>query len=349
MMTSKKKKKLKTEMSTRAIVLNGSGGPELFSEKHVTLAELGALDLLIDVKASASNPVDIKARKSNTTPDRVVGFDGAGVVKAVGKDVTRFKPGDRVFWAGNIGLKGSFAEHQVVDSRIVGHAPASLDFAAAAAWPLVALTAWEPLFESLRLPLDGSASKLVFLFIGGAGGVGSAAIQVAKHVLKSEIIIASASRPESAEWCKKLGATHVVDHTKPLKDELARIGVAAVDIAFCGVDLDKHYDAIVEVARCGSHIIGITFGDPTRINVAKLFWPKRLTLTMHLMFGRPVTGEHPELQGQILDRVAKLIDEKKFVPIDHTHLDGLTVENVRKAQELQESGAQIGKIVLKHQ
>lgn len=334
--------------TTRAIVLNGQGGVDLFSEKQVTLSALGPLDLLIDVKASASNPVDVKCRKSNTTPDRVLGFDGAGVVLQTGAEVTRFKAGDRVFWAGNIGLSGSFAERQVVDSRIVGHAPASLDFAAAAAWPLVALTAWEPLFESLRLPLDGSASKLVFLFLGGAGGVGSAALQVAKHVLKAETIIASASRPESAEWCKKLGATHIVDHTKGLKDELARIGVDAVDIAFCGVDLDKHYDAIVEVARCASHIIGITFGDPSKINVAKMFWPKRLTLTMHLMFGRPVTGVQPQLQGAILDRVAQLIDEKKFLPIDNTHLDGLTVANVRKAQELQESGAQIGKIVLKH-
>jgi zinc-binding alcohol dehydrogenase family protein len=335
----------------RAIVANGQGGPEVLSEKHVPVPVPGDEDLLIEVKASATNPVDIKARKSNTTPDRILGFDGAGIVRALGAkvDATRFKVGDEVFWAGNLFKAGSFADYEVVDARIVAHKPRSLDFGAAAAVPLVALTAWEPLFENLRLPLDGSASDRVFLFIGGAGGVGSAALQVAKHVLKAKTIIATASRPETEEFCRKLGATHVINHRKNLKEELTRIGVSGVDIAYCGVDLDLHYDNIIPIMNMGGAIIAITVGaNADNIKVSKLFFPNRLTLSFEIMFGRPITGTKPELQGRILEAVAKLIDDKLFQRIDTQTFKGLTLENVNKALEIQESSAAIGKIVIEH-
>lgn len=334
-----------------AIVANGQGGPEVLSEKQVPIPVPGDDDLLIEVKSSATNPVDVKARKGNSTPDRILGFDGAGIVRALGSkvDASRFKVGDEVYWAGNLFKSGSFSAFQTVDARIVAHKPKSLDFAAASAIPLVALTAWEPLFENLRLPLDGSASDRVFLFIGGAGGVGSAAIQIAKHVLKSTTIIATASRPESEEFCRKLGATHVIDHKKNLKEELTRIGVAGVDIAYCGVDLDLHYDNIIPIMNMGGHIIAITVGaNADKISVAKLFFPNRLTLSFEIMFGRPITNSKPELQGRILDAVAKLVDDKLFQRIDTRTFKGLTLDNVKQALQIQESSAAIGKIVIEH-
>jgi NADPH:quinone reductase len=336
--------------TTHAIVANGSGGLETLSAKEIEVAAPAELELLIEVKASALNPVDAKARASNTVRDRVLGFDGAGVVRKLGSrvDATRFAVGDRVFWAGNIQKQGSFAGLQLVDSRIVGKCPQSIDFARAAALPLVSLTAWEPLFENLRLPLDGSESSQVVLVVGGAGGVGSAVIQIAKHVLKSETIIATASRVESADWCRKLGATHIIDHSKNLSEELKRVGVEAVDIAYCTVDLDRHYDNLIPLMRMGGAIVGITFGDATKVNPAKLFWPKRLTLVLELMFGRAIANHKPELQGAILDKIAQLVDDKLFLPIDTLHLKGLTLENVRRGMEQQATAATCGKIVIEH-
>ena len=334
----------------KAIVVNGKGGVETLSEKQVALPTVGAHDLLLEVRASAANPVDVKQRKSNSTPDRVLGFDGSGIVKALGDQVdkTRFAVGDEVFWAGSITRPGSFAQFEAVDARAVAKKPKSLDFGAAAAIPLVALTAFEPIFENLRLPLDGSAANKVVLIVGGAGGVGSAVIQVAKHLLRSQTIIATASRPETEEWCRNLGATHIINHRKSLREELDRIGVAGVDIAYVTTDLDLHYDGVIPCMNVAGAIIAITLGaNADKVAVNKLFW-RRLTLSFELMFARLVGDAEVHLQGQALDVFAKLVDEGKFKPIHTTTLKGLTVENVKKSQELLESSSTIGKIVIEH-
>lgn len=329
----------------------GKGGVETLSEKTMPEPELREYDLLVEVKAAAVNPVDGKNRSHNMAggDEKILGYDGAGVVKQVGAkvDAQRFAIGAEVYFAGDLTRNGSNAEFIAIDSRIVGLKPKSLSFAEAAAVPLVALTVWEPLFESLRLATDGSDGKgKSILIVNGAGGVGSAAIQIAKLVGGFENVVATASRPETEEWVKSLGATHVINHRKDLAEELKRVGVNSVDVSFCCVDLELHYDKLVEVTNMGGSIISITFGDPTKIDVSKLFFPKRLTLSFEIMFGRIILGVEPERQGAVLDNVAKLIDEGKFKSIANKTFNGLSVENVKAAQELQDSGKAIGKIVI---
>ncbi len=185
-------------------------------------------DLLVAVEAVSVNPVDTKVRRSATPPAgeaRILGWDAAGLVRAVGPEVVGFKPGDAVFYAGAIDRPGSNAEFHLVDERIVGHKPQSLSFAEAAALPLTAITAWEMLFDRLRIKdLVPGAAKAV-LIVGGAGGVGSIAIQLARK-LTDLTVIATASRPETRDWAAKLGAHHVVDHGKPLSSEIEALGLA---------------------------------------------------------------------------------------------------------------------------
>ena len=190
----------------------------------------GAHDLLVRVEAVSMNPVDTKVRAPKPQVEaqpKVLGYDAAGVVEAVGDGVTLFKPGDAVWYAGDITRSGSNAQYQLVDERIVGRKPANFDFANAAALPLTAITAWELLFQRMRFDADGADRGRSLLIIGGAGGVGSIAIQLARRA--GLVVIATASRPETIEWCIQMGAQHVIDHRQPLKPQLQALGFSEVD------------------------------------------------------------------------------------------------------------------------
>lgn len=206
-------------------------------------------DLLVEVKAVSVNPVDTKVRASSGSIHgdwRVLGWDAAGVVRAVGPEVRGFEPGDEVFYAGSIARDGTNAELHLVDERIVGKKPASLDWAEAAALPLTAITAWEALFErlSVRTPVAGAAHAL--LIVGGAGGVGSMAIQLARQVPEL-IVIATASRPETQAWVGELGAHHVIDHRQPLARQVANLGIGAPAFVFSTTHTDEHIEQIAEL------------------------------------------------------------------------------------------------------
>ena len=206
-------------------------------------------DLLVEVKAVSVNPVDTKVRKSALPSEgqahKVLGWDASGIVKAVGPDVTLFQPGDRVWYAGSIARAGTNSERHLVDERIVGHMPQSLDFAQAAALPLTAITAWEMLFDRLGIAPGKQPTQKTLLVIGASGGVGSILTQLATR-LTSLTVIGTASRPETQAWVKALGAHHVIDHSRPLTEELKRIGHPQVDLIVSLTQTDAHFDQIVE-------------------------------------------------------------------------------------------------------
>ena len=192
----------------------------------------GPNDLLVEVRGISVNPVDVKVRANRQPPDgqpRILGFDAAGVVKDAGAAVTRFNPGDEVFYAGDFTRPGTNAEFHVVDERIVGRKPSSLGFAEAAAMPLTSITAWEILFDSFALE-EGEGAGESLLVVGGAGGVGSILIQLAKK-LTGLTVIATASRPDTQAWVEKMGADHVVNHANPLAEEMRALGIAHRDMS----------------------------------------------------------------------------------------------------------------------
>lgn len=256
--------------------------------ENITLAEPTAtgFDLLVEIKAISVNPVDTKIRASSSAPAgeyKIIGWDAVGVVKAVGEKVSLFNVGDEVWYAGDISRSGSYAEYQLVDERIVGHKPKSLTYTQAAALPLTGITAWEILFDRLALPQDGSATDARILIIGAAGGVGSIITQLAVKLTGAEVI-GTASRPESAAWVHKLGADAVIDHTKPLSQELANIGITDVTHVISLTQTDQHFDEIVQVLKPQGKLALID--DPKGpLDVMKL---KRKSLSLHweLMFTR---------------------------------------------------------------
>lgn len=243
-------------MSVKAIAVNPEN-PSTFVEITPPMPQPGEYDLLVEVKAVSVNPVDTKVHagiaKSGLKEPRILGWDASGIVKAVGAGVTGFKPGDEVWYAGDITRPGSNTTHQLIDARIVGHKPANLGWASAAALPLTALTAWEGLFERLKIQ-DADADKTL-LIIGGAGGVGSLAIPFAKHNSKVKIV-ATASREDSARWCRDRGADVVVNY-RDLKGELAKQGLTFVDYVFILNDTDGHWDAVSDLIAPQGHICSI--------------------------------------------------------------------------------------------
>src|SRR6476619_4431257 len=206
-------------------------------------------DILVAVKAISANPVDYKVRKRAAPPQgetKILGYDAAGVVEAVGAEVTLFKPGDEVFYAGSIARSGSNAEMHLVDERIVGRKPANLSFAQAAALPLTSITAWELLFDRFAVTRDSAPDGRALLVIGGAGGVGSIMMQLARK-LTGLTVIATASRPETRAWCEKLGAHHVVDHSKPLAAQLKAVGHGEVALIASLTGTEQHYSAVPDI------------------------------------------------------------------------------------------------------
>lgn len=312
----------------------------------VTLPEPtpGPRDLLVEVKAVSVNPVDTKVRKRAAPPAgevKVLGWDATGVVKAVGPQVTLFKPGDKVWYAGDITRPGSNAELQCVDERIVGHLPKGLSFAQGAALPLTAITAWEVLFDRLEIDLDTRGALLI---VGAAGGVGSIMTQLARQ-LTGLTVIGTASRPETQAWVKELGAHHVIDHTKPLTEELARVGVPVVSHVASLTQTHLHYPEIVKALAPQGRLSLID--DPAQPLDVMLLKGKSLSLRWESMFTRSMF-QTPDMQAQheLLEKVAQLVDDGRVRTTLAEHFGPINAANLKRAHAFVESGTARGKVVL---
>ncbi|WP_414828035.1 zinc-binding alcohol dehydrogenase family protein [Alteromonas sp. H39] len=303
-------------------------------------------DLLVKVNAVSVNPVDTKVRKS-ASPEadefKVLGWDAVGIVEATGSEVSLFKPGDRVFYAGDISRQGSNAEYQLVDERIVGHAPKKLSDAEAAALPLTTITAWELLFSRLEVAQDKNAPPKTLLVVAGAGGVGSILIQLARQ-LTSVKIIATASRPETQRWVKDMGAHHVVDHSKPIDEEIENANLGPVDYVASLSHSDKHFEACVNVLRPQGRFALID--DPGVLDIS-LMKKKSLSLHWEFMYTRPLFNtDDIQTQHDILNQAAELADNGIIRTTLQQRLGQLSPETLYEAHRILESGKAIGKLVL---
>ena len=303
-------------------------------------------DLLVAIKAIAVNPVDTKVRAPKDAVEsspKVLGWDAAGVVEAVGPDVTLFKPGDEVYYAGDITRPGTNSEFQLVDERIVGAKPKSLDFAQSAAFPLTAITAYEAFFDRLGIDVGGANAGETLLIIGGAGGVGSIGIQLAR--IAGLKVIATASRPESEEWVKGLGADDVINHYEPLRPQIETLGLKFVDHVAVFNNTDAHWDAVTDLIRPQGKIVSIVENQkPLNQDVMKT---KAATFVWEFMFTRSMfqTADMIE-QHRLLNRIAGWIDEGKVRSTANNVLSPINAENLREAHRTLEAGRSIGKIVL---
>ena len=303
-------------------------------------------DILVEVKAVSVNPVDYKVRGSSPPADgewKVLGWDASGIVREVGPDVTQFAAGDEVYYAGSLIRSGTNVEFHLVDARIVGRKPASLDWAEAAALPLTTLTAWEAMFDRLDVakPVPGAAPAI--LIIGGAGGVGSIAIQIARQ--RTDLtVITTASRAETQEWVKELGAHHVIDHRRPLAAQIAELGIGAPAFVFSTTHTEQHAADIAElIAPQGRFAL---IDDPTAFDIM-LFKRKAVSIHHELMFTRSIYGT-PDMheQGKILDALAVLVDEGKIRTTLTERLSPINAANLKTVHALIESGVAKGKTVL---
>lgn len=300
-------------------------------------------DMLVEVRAVSVNPVDTKRRRSEEPKDgpRILGFDAAGVVRAVGSACTLFRPGDEVFYAGVVNRAGSNAELQLVDERIVGHKPKTLSFAEAAALPLTSITAWEGLHDRLGIH-EGAGAGEALLVIGGAGGVGSMIIQIARQ-RTALTVVATASRPETQAWCRELGAHHVVDHKGDIPAQLKALGVKPRYVFSTNTTARNWEQIVASVAPQGA-IVLIESQAPID---ARQLMPKSVSLHWELMFTRPMFGT-PDMieQHRLLDAVADLVDHGRIRHTMTRNLGPMTAAKLREAHALVESGTMIGKVVL---
>lgn len=323
--------------------------PQCFVEIDVPIPEPGPHDLLVRVKAVAVNPVDYKVRRRRDPEDtkpRILGWDAAGVVESVGSETTLFKPGDAVFYAGDITRPGSNAQYQLVDERIAGRKPSRLSFVEAAALPLTSITAWETLFDRFRIPLErlSSAGDRVLLILGGAGGVGSIAIQLARQ-LSRVTIIATASRPESSAWCRELGSHHVVNHLGDWPAELKQLGFPEVDYIACFNDTITHWERMAAAIRPQGLICSIVeAGQQFDLNLIR---SKSAGFLWELMFTRSMYQTEDMIeQHRLLNRVAEMVDVGRVRTTLRETLGLLTPTNVAEAHRRLESNRTIGKLVL---
>jgi NADPH2:quinone reductase len=303
-------------------------------------------DLLVRVEAVSVNPVDTKVRAPKDKVEkepRVLGWDAAGVVEAVGNAVTRFKVGDEVYYAGDVTRPGSNAQFQAVDERIVGRKPKTLSFAEAAALPLTTITAWESLFDRLGIDFEKGAQGRALLIIGGAGGVGSIAIQLAK--LAGLTVIATASRPETVKWVLNLGADEAVDHRQPLPAQLAALGQKEVDYIANFAGTDQYWAAMAEMIKPQGHIVSIVENSqPVEIGLLK---SKSASFHWTFMFTRSMFHTPDmEKQGALLNKVADLVDAGKIRATHNETLTPINAANLRSVHAKIESGKAIGKITL---
>jgi zinc-binding alcohol dehydrogenase family protein len=306
-------------------------------------------DLLVNVRAVSVNPVDTKVRGARhqgsaahrSGEPRVIGWDAAGVVVGKGAGVSRFSVGDEVFYSGELDRPGSNAEFQAVDERLVGCKPKSIGFAESAALPLTSITAWELLFD--RLGVQQSKGGASLLVSGAAGGVGSILVQLASH-LTDLTVIGTASRPDTVQWVKDMGAHHVLDHTKPLAAQVNELGAPPVKYIASLTATTRNFPQLVEVLAPEGKL-GL-IDDPPTLDVVPL---KRKAASLHweFMFARSMwmTPDMAE-QGRLLSRVAELIDQGKLRSTQTQTLSPINAENLKKAHAFVESGKAIGKITL---
>jgi zinc-binding alcohol dehydrogenase family protein len=300
-------------------------------------------DLLVAVKAVAVNPVDIKVKK-NTQPEageaRVLGWDAAGVVLEVGPNVTLFRPGDEVWYAGDITRQGTNSEFHLVDERIVAKKPRSLNFQEAAALPLTSLTAWELLFDRLCL---SSSEKGTLLITGAAGGVGSILVQLARQ-LTHLTVIGTASRPDSVKWIQNNGAHYVIDHSKDMRTQLVALKVPHVDYVISLTHTDEHVAQLVDLLKPQGKFALID--DPQSLDI-KLFKAKSISIHWEMMFTRS-RFQTPDMikQHEILAEIARMVDDEQIKTTVGEHIGSINAANLTKAHALIESGSARGKLVL---
>ncbi|WP_407354321.1 zinc-binding alcohol dehydrogenase family protein [Luteimonas sp. R10] len=321
--------------------------PQSLVDVELPRPEAAGHDLLVRVEAVSVNPVDTKVRAPKPQVEdapKVLGYDAAGVVEAVGDQVARFKPGDAVYYAGDITRPGSNAEFQLVDERLAGSKPGALDFADAAALPLTALTAWELLFERMPYAFDGGGEGRTLLVIAGAGGVGSIAIQLAR--LAGFTVIATASRRETIDWCRKLGAHHVIDHRQPLAEQIGQLGFDHVDAAINLADTDRYWEPLGELLAPQGHV-GLIVEPEDALKIGDPYKAKCIGIHWEMMFARALfrTLDMGE-QGRILDRVGELVDAGKLRGTRSETLGRIDAATMREAHRRLESGSTIGKLVL---
>ncbi len=309
---------------------------------------VGPRDLLVKVEAIAVNPVDTKIRKSlGTEPlpqPRILGWDAAGTVLEVGAEVTGFKPGDEVFYAGEVMRPGCNAPLQAVDERLVGHKPLTIGYSEAASWPLVAITAWELLFERMGVDVDGADAGKALLIINGAGGVGSVLIQLAKRAGLG--VIATASRPESIAWCLEMGADEVLNHHQPLAPQLAKLGITEVPLIINLHLPDLYWKQTGElIAPFGT--LGLIVEPSATVNAGDPMKMKCATVVWEWMFARAkFKTADMHRQGEILTEIAKCIDAGQLKPILGKTLGPISPDTLRDAHAAMESGTALGKWAL---
>ncbi|HQT61727.1 MAG TPA: zinc-binding alcohol dehydrogenase family protein [Acidiphilium sp.] len=305
---------------------------------------LRAHDVLVEIRAVSVNPVDTKIRRRNEPlgEPRILGFDASGIVRAVGPGVTRFGIGDEVFYAGSVDRQGSNAQFQAVDERLVARKPRSLSFAEAAALPLTTLTAWEMLFDRFSIPRD-RVHHDTLLIVGGAGGVGSMAIQLARQ-LTGLVVVATASRPETINWCSSLGAHHVIDHHHPVAAQLEMVEASAPSYIFCTNHVEKHWRELCHVLAPEGRIGLIESTGP--LDMHEIF-NKSASVHTEYMFARSLhqTAQMIE-QHHILQSVSRLVDQEVLRTTMTENYGPITAANLRRAHAAIESGTTRGKIVL---
>lgn len=303
-------------------------------------------DLLVEVKAVSVNPIDTKIRRHvapNEGQAKVLGWDAAGIVKAVGPDVTLFKVGDEVWYAGDLTRPGTNSELHLVDERIVGRKPSSLDFGKAAALPLTAITAWEMLFDRLQVPRTPEQRNEAILVIGAAGGVGSILVQLARK-LTGLTVIGTASRADTAAWVEQLGAHHVIDHGKPLNEEIKRLGLPPVKYVAALTHTHQHFAAIADLIAPQGKLVLID--DPEVLDVRVL---KRKSVSLHweMMFTRSMfQTDDMARQHALLNDVAALVDGGVLKTTLGERFGAINAANLKRAHALIESNRAKGKIVL---
>lgn len=334
-----------------ALTFLPTSAPDCLVEFETPIPEPGPHDLLVKIAAVGINPVDTKIRASLgseiSTHPRILGWDAAGIVEKVGSEVQNFQPGDEVYYAGDLTRPGCNAEFQTVDSRLVAKKPVSWSFVEAAALPLVALTAWELLLERMMIHASDEDADKPILIINGAGGVGSAMIPLSKML--GLTVVATASRPESADWCHQLGADHVINHREPLRPQVEALGIREFPYIANLYNTDLYWETTADlIAPMGA--IGciveparqLHLGDPLKAKCVRICW--------EFMFARS-KFQTPDMhrQGEILADIADLCDQGLFPKINTQSLVGLNAANFIEAHEAMETATAHGKLVIQAQ
>ena len=314
---------------------------------ETSIPEPKGKDILVKIKAVSVNPVDYKVRQNSAKDTeleepKILGWDAAGIVQAVGEKVGSFKEGDEVYYSGDLTRPGCNAEYQLVDERLVGHKPEKLSFEEAAAMPLTSLTAGECIFDRFRFRENHGKDKKI-LVINGAGGVGSIGIQLLNKLTNLNVI-ATASRKETKEWCEKMGAHVVVDH-RNLVEEMKEKGYEQVDFILNFASTDLHWNAMAELIKPQGHICSIVeASEPVDINKIK---NKSVAFHWELMFTRAMyQTKDMSRQHEILENLAVLLENGSIVSTLNRTFSGLEPETFKEAHKLQESGKSIGKNVI---